>query len=350
MCTEARYRKTFGKWSKDPESAMIPHPDPNHADVMPHTPQSAPTLRSPESDSLPRETEDSLVLGDVAGLLEIAGRLALLRDQPRKSRLELLAAVNAILAASASAAFSLLGPPNMKADLRPPNVALLLEAGFTSDLQRDAFFQEFNTAPFADPLSKAALSQFSSGEMETVTHLRSDLVDDKTWDSDPHVVKYRQPTDTNDCIISLHRSAKRRIHAIIAFKPAPKAQEEGLAGSNGAGKPERFGPRDRALLDTLHRGVAWLYRFQEPVLNLDRSIGLAPHLRKTLQLLLTGQSERKVASEMSLSVHTVHDYVKELYRHFSVTRRAELMAKWAELEEMSSNRDEPQPSSIESAV
>ena len=31
---------------------------------------------------------------------------------------------------------------------------------------------------------------------------------------------------------------------------------------------------------------------------------------------------------MTLSVHTVHDYVKALYVHFGVSSRGELLSKW----------------------
>ena len=36
--------------------------------------------------------------------------------------------------------------------------------------------------------------------------------------------------------------------------------------------------------------------------------------------------ERHLRSERGLSPHTVHDYVKALYRHFGVQSRAELLA------------------------
>jgi hypothetical protein len=54
---------------------------------------------------------------------------------------------------------------------------------------------------------------------------------------------------------------------------------------------------------------------------------LPPRLADTLQGLLAGRSEKEIASDLSLSPHTVHDYVKSLYRRFGVQSRAELMAK-----------------------
>jgi DNA-binding NarL/FixJ family response regulator len=54
---------------------------------------------------------------------------------------------------------------------------------------------------------------------------------------------------------------------------------------------------------------------------------LPPRLRRTLERLLLGESEKQVARALGISQHTVHEYVCGLYRHFSVNSRAELLAR-----------------------
>ncbi len=54
---------------------------------------------------------------------------------------------------------------------------------------------------------------------------------------------------------------------------------------------------------------------------------LSPRLKQTLDRLLDGDSEKQVAYKLKLSQHTVHVYVKSLYRTFNVSSRAELMLK-----------------------
>jgi DNA-binding CsgD family transcriptional regulator len=54
---------------------------------------------------------------------------------------------------------------------------------------------------------------------------------------------------------------------------------------------------------------------------------LSPRLEQTLRHLLGGDSEKQVARKLELSQHTVHVYVKALYRRFGVSSRAELLAK-----------------------
>ena len=55
---------------------------------------------------------------------------------------------------------------------------------------------------------------------------------------------------------------------------------------------------------------------------------LSPRLEQTLQSLLSGDSEKQVAHKLGLSRHTVHVYVKKLYRRYGVSSRGELLAKW----------------------
>ena len=55
-------------------------------------------------------------------------------------------------------------------------------------------------------------------------------------------------------------------------------------------------------------------------------IELSPRLEQTLKYLLDGNSEKQVARHLKLSPHTVHVYVKALYRRFGVSSRAELLA------------------------
>jgi DNA-binding CsgD family transcriptional regulator len=58
------------------------------------------------------------------------------------------------------------------------------------------------------------------------------------------------------------------------------------------------------------------------------AVGLSPRMRQTLELLVAGDSERQVALKLKISQHTVHVYVKQLYKRFGVSSRGELLAKF----------------------
>ena len=61
--------------------------------------------------------------------------------------------------------------------------------------------------------------------------------------------------------------------------------------------------------------------------------GLSPRHVETLQRLLEGDSEKQIAGRLKLSPHTVHVYVKALYRHFDVSSRGELLARFVSVPE-----------------
>jgi N-acetylmuramic acid 6-phosphate (MurNAc-6-P) etherase len=53
---------------------------------------------------------------------------------------------------------------------------------------------------------------------------------------------------------------------------------------------------------------------------------LPKQYRRALQLMLSGRSEKQIAEQMSISPHTLHTYVKTVYRRFGVGSRAQLLA------------------------
>jgi DNA-binding NarL/FixJ family response regulator len=55
---------------------------------------------------------------------------------------------------------------------------------------------------------------------------------------------------------------------------------------------------------------------------------LSPRLRQTLDGLLDGESEKQIALRLAVSRHTVHVYVKMLYRCFGVSSRGELLSRF----------------------
>ena len=56
---------------------------------------------------------------------------------------------------------------------------------------------------------------------------------------------------------------------------------------------------------------------------------LTPAQRRVYDLLLEGFIEKEVAARLKISVHTVHDHVKAIYRTLSVSTRGELISKRA---------------------
>lgn len=59
---------------------------------------------------------------------------------------------------------------------------------------------------------------------------------------------------------------------------------------------------------------------------------MSQSLRDTFILLLRGSSEKEIASATHKSVNTIHDHVKRLYQHFNVASRAQLLARFVDVE------------------
>ena len=75
--------------------------------------------------------------------------------------------------------------------------------------------------------------------------------------------------------------------------------------------------------------------------------GLAPRVRQTLGRMLAGDSEKQIASHLGVSPHTVHAYVKSLYRHYDVCSRGELLARFVRPSPVSAARGNAAPGRVE---
>lgn len=90
-----------------------------------------------------------------------------------------------------------------------------------------------------------------------------------------------------------------------------------------------FSEAEIARLAYALRGIKWFHRR----LMLSHGLMLAssplsPSERKVLSLMLTGRSEKEIALDLDLTVATLHDYVKSIFRKFGVRSRASLMSLW----------------------
>lgn len=55
---------------------------------------------------------------------------------------------------------------------------------------------------------------------------------------------------------------------------------------------------------------------------------LSPRMHQILDRLLSGDSEKQVARQLQISIHTVHTHVKKIHKVLAVASRGELLAKF----------------------
>lgn len=86
-----------------------------------------------------------------------------------------------------------------------------------------------------------------------------------------------------------------------------------------AARDRPFTDEDREVLHLVHLGIGAFFDLQRT--------RLTPRMRETLEILLTGASDKEIAARLDLSLHTVRQYVKTILRVHDVTSRAQLIAK-----------------------
>jgi DNA-binding CsgD family transcriptional regulator len=92
-----------------------------------------------------------------------------------------------------------------------------------------------------------------------------------------------------------------------------------------------FGEKDTTLVSLMLRAVAPIVdRELVHKAASDEHGQMSPREREILLMLLAGDSEKQVAANLSRSVHTVHTFVRQIYRHFEVSSRGELMAQFVD--------------------
>jgi DNA-binding CsgD family transcriptional regulator len=190
--------------------------------------------------------------------------------------------------------------PNLRSD----DVATaLIDGGWTSGQQRAKFLEALY-----DPRVRPMQARIQDAYRNThITFDRDSLTQDE-W----------QALDT------LLASAGIG-HFLVSFYPL------GEYASSGFGFYRRqdraaFTGRDRAVVHVVCSQVDWLHRHGMDVPAKNKVVGLSRREREVMAFLLSGDSQKEVAHKLRLSEHTVGDYVKQIYKHFGVTSRAELLA------------------------
>ncbi len=161
------------------------------------------------------------------------------------------------------------------------------------------------------PETRSLLQLLDTGQH--FTRRRVQMVDDQSWYSDQHTKLYRQDW-LDDCIYSIY--------------PIKHEQEENVI--SGIGLHRRWGrdpftAREARIVHIITSEVNWLHHQAVPGNRGDGAQTLPPRLRPILALLMDGQSRKRIALHLGLSIHTVGDYIKEIYKHFKVNGRVKLL-------------------------
>jgi DNA-binding CsgD family transcriptional regulator len=212
----------------------------------------------------------------------------------------------------------LIGADVVLATLQPPSpfhrfdtALALYDAGWESDAHRMYCLQYIGGEEYFDaPDHRAYLA---IGQPNLVT-ARSRLVPDRDWYRSPHFHEHWRPGGVDHYVVAVGQATTGAATTLFNL-------------SRSVGRP-RFTRREVRLVRLVHEELGQMIGGRLAV-SPDPSASLPPRLRQTLSCLLDGDSEKQAAIRLGLSRHTVHQYVKELYRHFDVASRGELHVRCA---------------------
>lgn len=194
-----------------------------------------------------------------------------------------------------------------------PQVIESVTGGDFSSIAQRGFAEYVDSEVVKDPLVEATIHDC----YKPLVLSRRQHVSDREWYGSAHVSEFRKQFTLVD-------------DSIYAYFPLSKPGLIAGIGMNRAWGDRPFGERELNLVDLMHDQLEWLYRqFEQEAgggLPLDKR-PLSPRLQQTLARLIAGDSQKQAAKRLGLSVHTIHDYVKELYLRFGVNSRAELLAR-----------------------
>jgi DNA-binding CsgD family transcriptional regulator len=177
---------------------------------------------------------------------------------------------------------------------------------------------------FANPILKPFLELAALRHLEPTATTRRGVVDDSSWYTSEFFTETLIPMGLDDCILSIVPLAGLRPFIGVVL----------LVGDQNRKRP--FTSRHRRLIEIAQAELRWIY-YPHPLLGggqlletapADLPKGLAPRYQRLLGHLLAGTSEKELATQLGLSRHTVHAYIREIYKTSGVSSRAELMAQW----------------------
>ncbi|GAB4172382.1 MAG: hypothetical protein Fur0032_11790 [Terrimicrobiaceae bacterium] len=110
---------------------------------------------------------------------------------------------------------------------------------------------------------------------------------------------------------------------IVTYVPVDESRGCGLGFYRRLQDPS-FGVREKTLIHLAVGAVPWLHDEGWPDDLKNLVLTLSPRVRTVMGLLADGQKREAISNHLGLSLHTVNDYVKEIYRHFGVSSQAAL--------------------------
>jgi len=174
-----------------------------------------------------------------------------------------------------------------------------------------ALYLKSQEHPDMGRLTEGVLSEFEQSQVH-LTRNQPQMTTDEFYET-TEVFKILAQANLGPVLLSIRPVQTGQVGVITMFKKF--------------GAPH-FSDRDTRISHILISEVGWLHDDSWPNHPRHEISDLSPRLRSVLTLLLHGEARKAIAHKLGLSIHTVGDYIKSVYRHFSVHSQAELIRRF----------------------
>jgi DNA-binding CsgD family transcriptional regulator len=159
-----------------------------------------------------------------------------------------------------------------------------------------------------NPYHKSVMRQLATLPDPVFTGTNRELVARAEWDGSEWINDYVRPARVD--------------HFLCSMRILGKTSGMGCGFMRAAGD-RPFSDEDREVLHLVHVSIGPFYAGPSPRAQ------LTPRMRATLDVLLTGATDKEIAGQLGISPHTVRQYVKAILNAYDVSSRAQLIAEVA---------------------
>ncbi|MEM1296861.1 MAG: LuxR C-terminal-related transcriptional regulator [Verrucomicrobiota bacterium] len=252
-------------------------------------------------------TELELRDEDIRAMIRLLGEVGAAPLSLESKRVFMMEGVAALIGAE-KWTWSILGTPSVEQELVN---TVLIHGGFSEEqLAEHLKLQEHEDLQWLTAPLMKALGQ-ATGQ---TTRLQQQLANEEQI-AQASIYPLFQKAGLGAAMFSCRPTSNGQISAISLFRNL----DDGL-----------FSRREARIAHILLSEVPWLHDIVWTSHLSDSVSSLSKRQRIALSFMIQGKSRKQIASDMEISVHTVNDHVKELYRIFAVQSHVELMRRFIE--------------------
>ncbi|QJE95381.1 helix-turn-helix transcriptional regulator [Luteolibacter luteus] len=242
---------------------------------------------------------------DVREIVRILGEVAAMRPDPEAQRSFLMKELARLIGADA---WVWAVAPFLEPDKKP--VYVCRQTGGFDDERMSRYLVALDhpdTGVMTGPLAEALIREGAQ-----VTRRVDQIVPLERYLNSP-AWPYWQAADIGPIILTLHPLPGKGISCIGFYRSA---------------NAPMFSPRDSRIAHILLSEVPILHEAGLPLEAAGKTPVLPPRCRLILNHLVTGLSRKGIAHHLGLSINTVNDYIKLIFKHFDAHSQAELVSRF----------------------